>query len=229
MTAPVAPGPGRRARGVARPSSSRGGQAVRAARPRGDGAATASTSPSTAASSSASSARAAAGSRRSCGWSAGCSTPTRGTVTIAGDTAARAREGKQFGLVPQTPGAAAVAHRAPERPAAHRGEPGRRGPRHARGPTRPRRCSTRSVSATSSTPTRASCPAACSSACSLVRAFALGAPILLMDEPFAALDEITRGGHALPPPAAVGAHRHHRRVRHPPHPRGGRCCPTACW
>ena len=28
---------------------------------------------------------------------------------------------------------------------------------------------------------------------SLVRAFALGAPILLMDEPFAALDEITRG------------------------------------
>ena len=27
---------------------------------------------------------------------------------------------------------------------------------------------------------------------SLVRAFALGAPILLMDEPFAALDEITR-------------------------------------
>ena len=39
----------------------------------------------------------------------------------------------------------------------------------------------------------------------LVRAFALGAPILLMDEPFAALDEITRAEMRLPAAAAVRA------------------------
>ena len=44
----------------------------------------------------------------------------------------------------------------------------------------------------SSTPTRTSCRAGCSSGSASCAAFALGAPLLLMDEPFAALDEITR-------------------------------------
>ena len=42
---------------------------------------------------------------------------------------------------------------------------------------------------------------------SLVRAFALGAPILLMDEPFAALDEITREDMRFLLLRAVGARR----------------------
>ena len=64
---------------------------------------------------------------------------------------------------------------------------------------------------------------------SLVRAFALGAPILLMDEPFAALDEMTREDMRFLLLRLWERTRHDGAVRHPPHPRGGRCCPTGCW
>ena len=50
---------------------------------------------------------------------------------------------------------------------------------------------------------------------SLVRAFALGAPMLLMDEPFAALDEITRADMRYLLARPLGAQRHDGRVRHP--------------
>ena len=49
----------------------------------------------------------------------------------------------------------------------------------------------------------------------LVRAFALGAPYLLMDEPFAALDEITRADMRHLLADAVRAARTGRGVRHP--------------
>ncbi len=56
---------------------------------------------------------------------------------------------------------------------------------------------------------------------SLVRAFALGAPILLMDEPFAALDEITRADMRYLLLDLWERSRHHRDLRDPLHPRSG--------
>ena len=56
---------------------------------------------------------------------------------------------------------------------------------------------------------------------SLVRGFALGAPILLMDEPFAALDEITRAEMRYLLLDLWQRTGHDRRVRHPLDHRGG--------
>ena len=55
----------------------------------------------------------------------------------------------------------------------------------------------------------------------LVRAFALGAPLLLMDEPFAALDEITRADMRHLLARLCEPLRDDRAVRHPLDRRGG--------
>lgn len=119
---------------------------------------------------------------------AGLLEPTRGEVTIDGRSPAEARAAKRIGVVPQSPGllpwrsvednarllldvnrgANPASHPDPMELLAQVGLADRRDalPHELSGGMQQR--------------------------VALVRAFALGAPILLMDEPFAALDEITR-------------------------------------
>ena len=82
-----------------------------------------------------------------------------------------------------------------------RGEPSSQRPAAARGQRQGQRpdhhdpdraAAATSGSARSSTPVPTSCPAACSSESRWSARLALGAPLLAMDEPLAALDEITR-------------------------------------
>ena len=143
---------------------------------------------------------------------AGLAEPDRGTVTIGGRSPAAARRDKQFGLVPQTP--ALLPWRTVLGNITLLNELNRRaGATAADGSA-----ADSSAAAADSTAARAADstladrlvdlvglrgferarPAELSGGMqqrvSLARAFALGAPVLLMDEPFAALDEITREG-----------------------------------
>lgn len=120
----------------------------------------------------------------------GLLTPDQGSITVAGDSPEAGRRAKQFGLVPQTPALVpwrSVRDNLTLLPKLNRG--------HGRG-----RVSETEVDellkAIGLAPFADALPAQLSGGMqqriSLARAFALRAPILLMDEPFAALDEITR-------------------------------------
>lgn len=115
--------------------------------------------------------------------------PDRGTATVDGIDPQRARAEKRFGLVPQTP--ALLPWRTVRDNVRLLTEVNRRG--------RPRISGTEAdahLAAVGLGGFAGAYPSELSGGMqqrvSLVRAFALGAPILLMDEPFAALDEITR-------------------------------------
>ncbi len=122
----------------------------------------------------------------------GLQRPVRGTVEVSGGSADAARQGKQYGLVPQTPALV---------PWKNVGENVRflsKLHRRCRAAHRPLGDAEVAglLDAVGLTGFEKSFPHELSGGMqqrvSLVRAFALGAPILLMDEPFAALDEITR-------------------------------------
>ena len=117
--------------------------------------------------------------------------PDGGTVSVGGSSAATARAGKQFGLVPQAPALVpwqTVAQNVRFLSALHRGKEVH--------PTLDATQIAELLDAVGLTGFERAYPHELSGGmqqrASLVRAFALGAPILLMDEPFAALDEITR-------------------------------------
>jgi NitT/TauT family transport system ATP-binding protein len=118
----------------------------------------------------------------------GLAAPDSGTGTVAGDAPARARSAKWFGMVPQSP--ALLPWRTVRANITLLQEVNRRGPvpipvdvDHL-------------VDAVGLRGFENALPGELSGGMqqrvSLARAFALGAPFLLMDEPFAALDEITR-------------------------------------
>lgn len=114
-----------------------------------------------------------------------------GNVVVAGDTPANARSGKRFGFVPQTP--ALLPWRSVRRNVALLGEVNKRG---ATQPTLDESASLDLLETVGLGPFLDTLPEELSGGMqqrvSLVRAFVLGAPVLLMDEPFSALDEITR-------------------------------------
>ncbi|MEO5902070.1 MAG: ABC transporter ATP-binding protein [Ilumatobacteraceae bacterium] len=117
--------------------------------------------------------------------------PDTGTVTVADMTADQARAAKQYGLVPQAPALVpwqTVADNVRFLSRLHRGG--------AAPQTLPHAQIAGLLAAVGLTGFEKAYPHELSGGMqqrvSLVRAFALGAPILLMDEPFAALDEITR-------------------------------------
>jgi NitT/TauT family transport system ATP-binding protein len=114
--------------------------------------------------------------------------PDGGTVEIGRRTAQAAREAKQFGLVPQTP--ALMPWATVERNVRLLSSLDARGGSTTMGDV------DELIEAVGLGTFRKSYPHELSGGMqqrvSLVRGFALGAPILLMDEPFAALDEITR-------------------------------------
>jgi len=115
----------------------------------------------------------------------------RGRVTIEGGDPRAARAAKRFGLVPQTP--ALLPWRTVEGNLGLLTEVNRHGPESR--PLDPDKVA-ELVEAVGLSGFLHAHPHELSGGLqqrvSLVRAFALGAPILLMDEPFAALDEITR-------------------------------------
>ena len=114
-----------------------------------------------------------------------------GSVSIDGSTAAEARAGKQFGLVPQAPALVpwkTVGDNVRFLTSLHRGH-------SAHAPLSDAEIDGLLERVGLADFTRAyphELSGGMQQRASLVRAFALGAPILLMDEPFAALDEITR-------------------------------------
>lgn len=116
---------------------------------------------------------------------------SRGTVEVDGVTPHRARHAKRFGLVPQTP--ALLPWRTVADNVRLLAEVNTRG---ASQPPLPRDDVDTLLETvglggfTNAYPNELS--GGMQQRVSLVRAFALGAPILLMDEPFASLDEITR-------------------------------------
>jgi NitT/TauT family transport system ATP-binding protein len=120
----------------------------------------------------------------------GLTDPDEGTVTIGGDDPNRARSAKRIGLVPQSPALLPwhnVAKNVRFLASLHRGGDATRLSDAEIDEL---------VEAVGLAQFAGSLPHELSGGMqqrvSLVRAFALGAPILLMDEPFAALDEITR-------------------------------------
>ncbi len=114
-----------------------------------------------------------------------------GTITVDGDDVHRARSAKQYGLVPQAPALVpwkTLAGNVRFLTSLHRG-----GEAH---PVMSDAQISGLLETVGLTGFEHAYPHELSGGmqqrASLVRAFALGAPILLMDEPFAALDEITR-------------------------------------
>jgi NitT/TauT family transport system ATP-binding protein len=120
---------------------------------------------------------------------AGLERPNAGAVTVGGESPAVARSAKQFGMVPQTP--ALLPWRTVEANARLLQDVNRRGGNGGRRPD-----PVELLERVGLGEFRAAYPHELSGGMQqrvgLVRAFALGAPFLLMDEPFAALDEITR-------------------------------------
>jgi NitT/TauT family transport system ATP-binding protein len=117
--------------------------------------------------------------------------PDNGVVTVDDTTPHKARSRKQFGLIPQAP--ALVPWRTVEDNVLLLDTLNHR----AKQTTLPTSEIDDLIDAVGLTDFRQSYPHELSGGMqqrvSLVRGFALGAPVLLMDEPFAALDEITRG------------------------------------
>jgi len=116
--------------------------------------------------------------------------PTQGTLRVWGDAPEKGREAKRFGLVPQTPALLpwrTVRENLTLLPRLNRGA--------GRGPVGDEEID-RLIGAVGLAPFADTLPGKLSGGMqqrvSLARAFALEPPVLLMDEPFAALDEITR-------------------------------------
>jgi NitT/TauT family transport system ATP-binding protein len=120
----------------------------------------------------------------------GLESVTAGTVTVAGEHPDRARRAKHFGFVPQTP--ALLPWRTVADNVRLLTEVNRRGNR----PPLRRHQTDELLAEVGLSGFRNAYPSELSGGMqqrvALVRAFALDAPVLLMDEPFAALDEITR-------------------------------------
>lgn len=119
--------------------------------------------------------------------------PDEGDVTVAGGSAATARQGKEFGLVPQKP--ALLPWRTVRQNVRLLTEVNKGAESHAT--LRPDETEALLDEVglgefLDAYPSELS--GGMQQRVNLVRAFALGAPILLMDEPFAALDELTREG-----------------------------------
>lgn len=115
----------------------------------------------------------------------------RGSVTVGGSSADTARASKQYGLVPQTPALVpwkTLAQNVRFLTALHRGAEAHQVMNDA--DIRELLGTVGLAGFEKAYPHELS--GGMQQRASLVRAFALGAPILLMDEPFAALDEITR-------------------------------------
>ena len=121
---------------------------------------------------------------------AGLLDPDSGTVAIEGLAAHQARRAKRFGLVPQTP--ALLPWRSVRANIALLGEVNRT----SGAPPANGEAIEQLIDAVGLRGFENARPAELSGGMqqrvALARAFALGAPVLLMDEPFAALDEITR-------------------------------------
>ncbi len=116
--------------------------------------------------------------------------PDDGVVTIEGNTPHAARSRKQFGLIPQAP--ALVPWRSVEENILFLSTLNKKAGRTTLPPAQIDDL----IAAVGLTDFRRAYPHELSGGMqqrvALVRGFALGAPVLLMDEPFAALDEITR-------------------------------------